>query len=468
MTLRPYIAEMAYIPLDNLPSGLAQLKKHFTVTPRKYHADQRPEPIHMYSEKVPGYLGVPIDWAVRHWTQYEWEDRTVQGGILDAPLRPDPHHPRAAPGQAQFMADLKNAVNNNLTVFAMASTGTGKTVSTLSEAADLGRSTLVLCHLDRLANQWVEEAKLHLGLEDIQIGRVQQDLCQYWRPFVVGIMHSISQRVYPPAFYKAFGTVVWDEVDVCGAPMFAETLAQFPAANKIALSATKDRRDGCAKTYIWYFGEPSAISTAEALPMKVFVIPYAARMPIWGKQHQTQVKCLSLDPERNALCFDIIKLLCDNNRQILIVGERIEHLQHLMDRIVAAGFPEDEIGQYTGQVYTGKQVIKVIDGVKQKVKETAKVTKAYLDWAKEHARLFFATYKMIERGIDIPRLDAGCDITPRPDAEQMIGRVRRPVPGKPEPVWYTLHDVNSPRFSNYLQSRIKGYQRTNAEVIRYG
>ncbi|AHC30483.1 hypothetical protein CC53_gp066 [Rhizobium phage vB_RleS_L338C] len=74
---------------------------------------------------------------------------------------------------------------------------------------------------------------------------------------------------------------------------------------------------------------------------------------------------------------------------------------------------------------------------------------------------------MMTEGIDIPRLDAGIDVLPRGDATQLIGRIRRPRPGKPEPVWITLLDTKCFMSKKYFERRCKDYQATGA-IIREG
>lgn len=122
-----------------------------------------------------------------------------------------------------------------------------------------------------------------------------------------------------------------------------------------------------------------------------------------------------------------------------------------MAQCEANGIPRELMGQFTGQRYlpSGK---------------TEKVKAEELEYIKKHSRIIFATYQMMKEGVDIPRLDAGIDATPRTDAIQLVGRIRRPFEGKPKPVWYTIVDRASKMLVGYYYKRKREYVNSNMEV----
>jgi hypothetical protein len=83
---------------------------------------------------------------------------------------------------------------------------------------------------------------------------------------------------------------------------------------------------------------------------------------------------------------------------------------------------------------------------------------------KESSRVVFATYGIMSKGVDIPRLSGGIDVTPRREATQTIGRILRTAPGKLRPIWITVADTNSFRALFQLCGRIDDYTESNAEV----
>ena len=122
------------------------------------------------------------------------------------------------------------------------------------------------------------------------------------------------------------------------------------------------------------------------------------------------------------------------------------------------------MGQFTSEV---RETKKVQAGDRyQEVTRKKKQSQATLAKILEHSQLIFATYGMIKEGVDIPRLDGGIDATPRSDATQLIGRLRRPHVGKKSPaLWVTLVDANCDRSLRYYQQRLVEYEQAGAEVM---
>jgi hypothetical protein len=71
----------------------------------------------------------------------------------------------------------------------------------------------------------------------------------------------------------------------------------------------------------------------------------------------------------------------------------------------------------------------------------------------------------MKEGTNMPWLDAGIDATPRADGEQAIGRIRRPMPGKPTPVWFTLIDTEIPILRGYATARLRDYANCGVTII---
>ena len=93
------------------------------------------------------------------------------------------------------------------------------------------------------------------------------------------------------------------------------------------------------------------------------------------------------------------------------------------------------------------------------------IPKVRREHAKENARVIFATYGIIAKGVDIPRLSGGVDATPRAKAAQLLGRTLRILPGKIRPIWITIADMNSFRSLFQLLCRVRDYITSNAEIF---
>lgn len=447
---------------------LANLKDRLTFKPR--FADEDEGPVYLFEDDpANGYIAVPRAFGMHRWEAWPKDDRRSLGQPMLAPSTyrmPDPNHPnvKEPEKQAQFMADLAEAMQSHSSLIASAPTGSGKTIVGSGQALTLGRKTLILVHLERLMYQWIEDALIPiLGVPEARIGIAQGPTCDYAdKDFVVGMLHSTILKDYPADFYQSFGTVIADEVHKIGSRFFAQAIPQFPAKYRLGLSATPKRKDGGDRSFFWHVGPVRVQSEAAALPMRVIVLPYACPNPkerLWGRQHGARMKALSLDPDRNERLASVIFQLWRKKRKVLIVADSVRHVQTLMALAEKWGVPRAEMGQYTRQMLVQK------NGQTRQVRRK----KEDLDKVKAESDIIFATYGMMTEGVDIPRLDAGVDATPRGSATQLIGRIRRPQPGKPTPVWVTLWDTECPMATRYLKSRVKDYQTSgNVEVVRHG
>jgi len=459
--LRGILEGWLYVPLRSI-TDVGALKDRLTFRPIQL-GDEPKQPIPLFDDSRPGYLGVPREFGRAAFPRLALDDRTVLGAAITVPRLPDPNHPRVRDpqAQAQFMGDLLVGVREHLSLCAMAPTGSGKTVVALAAAAQIGRRTLVLTHLERLMLQWKDEIIDKLGVPAERVGIVQQGRHDWLgKDFCVGLLHSVVRRDYGEAFYRAFGTVIFDEVHKVGTEFFAPAVTKFPARYKIGLSATPTRKDGGERVFYWHLGPIKVTSEAEALPAKVYVVPFRLRKDqIWGTKHGPLIKGLTKIRERNALLVSFVKKFYQEGRNGLVVSESIDHLQTLMLLAERAGVPRSVMGQFTASRHEPRE-----DGTIRAVK----VTKAELDRVKQDSRIIFATYGMFTEGIDVPRLDAGLDATPRSAATQLIGRIRRPLPGKRMPIWITLRDEGSGTLKSYFRNRRRDYLASGAEVVDHG
>jgi superfamily II DNA or RNA helicase len=463
MTSRGILSGWFYVP-DAAIGDVRAMRTRLTFVPKKF-GEEPPVPLRLYDASVPGYLGVPREFGLNQFRGLEYDDRTTLGTPIRVPLRPDPRHPRVRNPEAQaaFMANLADGMRRWKSMTASAPTGSGKTVCALNTAAELGRRTIIFVHLERLMHQWVDEIESKLGVPRDRIGIVQQDRCEWeGKDFVVALLHSVVRRSYPAEFYRAFGFAIYDEMHKVGTQFFAPAVHLFPCRYKLGLSATVHRKDGGERVYFWHLGPIRVTSEAEALPLKCYVLPYRSTKPLWGSNHGSRIKCLTQDPDRNALIVSVIKRFYNTGRNALVVSESVEHLQKLMAMAERVGVPRSAMGQFTSEVHRTTTVA----GKRKTTK--SKQSKDTLDFVKEKAQLIFATYGMMTEGIDIPRLDAGIDATPRSAATQLIGRIRRPMPGKRLPLWITVRDLRCSTSERYFKARCADYQTTNVEVVYNG
>lgn len=413
------------------------------------------------------------------------------------------------------MADVEAAVRDNFAALAVASTGKGKTVVALWLAATLGARVLVVTPNSEIMDNWRKETKLHLGVE---AGVVQGDRCDYKTHNVcVAMIHSLAQRRYDDEFYQSFDLVVWDEVHVVGALTFSRTLGMFNSTFKLGLTATPRRKDGAEALFLNYFGDGYASQKEKALPADCYTIRVKHEPRKWPGATAILLKIITESKTRNAKLSRWIKWLYDDDRHVLGLSDRIEQLEAVRDILIKEhGIPARDIGIVAGQRTIGTKTLyknpkKVIHGKRYFMKKgeawrevrvvmrlprsaqvalcdnedaapvTVKHKELFISYEApvrrlqtqeenrlaKQCRIILATYGKFSMGANVPRLDAGIDLSPRATGEQQIGRIRRKVKGKRRPLWITPIDVGIAKFEGFAEARIREYRMCNVTVTPY-
>lgn len=442
---------MAYVPLDCI-DDLESVKTKLTVIPKTY-GEEIPTPIFLYKLDTEGYIGLPIDWGISNFPHLSFEDRTSKGNglLLNAAKKVDPNHPKAPKGQDVFIDNIIKACSKYYTCFAVAQTGSGKSVSALAAASHFNMRTLVVVDRKLLANQWKDEIIDKIGIDPSRIALISgRDSKDMKASICVGIVKTLVDNDFGEDFYRSFGTVILDEVHAYGSEKFSKVVNLFNSTIKIGMTATDERGDDAEFCYRSALGPHRAVSTAESMPLTVYKVTYANK-PLYGDNPQYQKSQLVKDVSRNRMIAEMVAEAYQNNRQILVASDRIEHLEELMERSINLGVPKEVCGLLTGQrTENGKRV-------KVTIQESEKI--------KKERQVIFSTYGICNKGLDIPRLDYAIAATPRSAVTQYAGRVRRLYDNKPDPILVDIVDEHSHIFKNQYRKRYKDYMSIDATVL---
>jgi superfamily II DNA or RNA helicase len=321
--------------------------------------------------------------------------------------------------------------------------GYGKTVVALYVAYKLKLRTLVLVHKSFLVQQWQERVKTFMP--NASIGKIQRDSIDYDADFVIGMIQSISTRDYPDCVVDSFGLVIVDEAHHMSAPVFSKSLRKLKSAKTLALSATPERKDGLTDLLFWSMGE--IIYRIERKPeeLDVYVMIYNG-----GKKRELMRKdgqiCLPKmitdivsDNCRNIVLADIILKLYTQDRNIIILSDRIHQLHEIVKIMIEYKIEQKHIAFYIGTTPADER---------------------------EQAcsrRIIMSTFSMAKEGLDIPALDTLILATPKGDIEQSIGRIQRPYPNKKVPIVIDIVDPWS-IFNQLRWKRGKHYKKMNYNV----
>lgn len=474
------LTDMLWLEKDEIPqSQLEALRQKLTTQPMAYRGEASP-PICLVLEEH-GRVGLPL-WEGLKFFQMEAGHRSPAAAFRAVSnwsseghciaryvkRRPAPRNP----DQAVFFQDMHREAAARPAILCEAPTGSGKTVAGVNTIALLGATALVLVPRKRIAKQWREALEGFLGIHPSKIGTVAEGKFEWkGKAVVVAVIHNLVNKPaeeLPDGFLDYFGTVIWDEAHNLGARTFSQSMRLCRARHRIALSATPKRGDGCEQVFYDYFGRPCVIYKGQAMPCTCRVFNFFWTFPNTtvqgGSPFQRKKNDLNSKPptvlrkilissdRRNRFLAKLIKQLYDAGRNVLVIGDEVLHLQVLMGMVIDLGVNGEELGLYTGSYRDAEG-------------KSRKMLDSQLDWVAANSRVIFATYGMAGEALDIPRLDAGIDVTPHSAGVQPVGRIRRLLPDKPQPLWLTIRDVGIKIFERAAMSRLRGLREANVTII---
>jgi len=321
----------------------------------------------------------------------------------------------------------------------------GKTVLALYIITHYKIKTLVIVHKTFLLNQWRERAE---QFTNAKIGIIQQNKIDINdKDIVIGMLQSIAKEKYDPDIFKEFGMVIFDEAHHAPSQYFSKALPLISCKKTIGLSATPKRSDKLEKVLYWYFGD--IMYKTENKQNDTVLVNYIN----YNIEHEkfVELKLYTGDINRAATINNIVSIknrnkfivnmiidiLKENNRKIIILSDRIEHLKLLNDRL------NNKI-TVVSDFYIG--------GMKQ-----AALKKSEL------AQVIFASYGMASEALDIPDLNTLFLVTARKEVEQAVGRILRKIVPGIRPIIYDFVD-QLPSFINQGRCRKRFYNKMGFQI----
>lgn len=253
------------------------------------------------------------------------------------------------PVQEQAVGIMAQYTNGVLALRA----GGGKTRCALELMCLHRYNTLVV--LDRiggLGHQWKDAALKHTDLREQDIGWIQGSKMDWGKPLVIASLPTLVNRIakdeLPPGFREWFGLVVYDEVHHLGARGFIQT-AHLGLGARVGLSATPQRADGLDPLYQAHIGPVRF----EFLEQPVKPDFYFVRTDISTNSTSFKRSCLNYageindanmrtwlceHPRRNRILDQVIEGLLGAGREVLVLTDRIEHVNSVADRWSDSGY----------------------------------------------------------------------------------------------------------------------------------
>ena len=326
-------------------------------------------------------------------------------------------------------------------------TGGGKTVCGLYIASQLKVPTLVLVHSGFLKDQWVE--RIQAFLPKARVGTIQGEILDIQdKDIVVGMLQTISMKDFPPKTFACFGLVIVDECHHIASESFVQAIPKLTSKHMLGLSATPERKDRLMHVINWCLGPMLYQSdAAEKVDsgVKVEVMEFEtddAEFNTIIKNHagvmftSLMVNKLTEYEPRNQMLIELLKdVYEEENRQILVLTDRVEHTKKLVELL------PPEIQAHTGILARGMK-----PAVRTEFCESK--------------RILISTYQLVKEGFDVASLNTLVMATPRPDIEQIVGRILR-VEKTKRTVAPLIFDIVDSTFRRQFQARLTLYKDRN-------
>jgi superfamily II DNA or RNA helicase len=330
-------------------------------------------------------------------------------------------------------------------------TGGGKTVCALYIASRLRVPTLVVIHNTFLRDQWIERVKAFLP--NARIGRVQADVCDVAdKDIVIVMLQTLSMKELNHDLFKPIGLVIVDECHHIASEVFVQALPKITSKYMLGLSATPDRKDKLMYAIHWFLGPllyKSETGDSVDTQINVEVYEYQNDDPEFNEIVLSSQGMVSVPIMVNKLtgCEDRTKWICqiledvlDEGRQLLVLSDRVQHCQD------------------------------ILEGLSSELQEKACIlsTSVKADVRAEYCKtksILIATYSMCKEGFDVPTLNTLLMATPRPDIDQIVGRILR-VEKKGRSVHPLIVDIVDPQFRRQFGQRNSLYKKRQYRVTK--
>ena len=330
--------------------------------------------------------------------------------------------------------------------------GRGKTFMAINIAARLGRKFMVVVDKEFLLQQWsgelrslmpgirigiIQENKKQIGLVEqvvktlpelkaelkqlgLKVGGTKDELlarlAEVHTPVPVeydcciAMIQTLVQRDFDERDFRSFGLTIFDECHHLGAAHFSRALFKVQTKFMLGLSATPTREDGLTKVFEWFIGKPVYWEKIREADPDVIVrkVEFEADDPAYSNEPTdfrgdlvlatllTQI--LEYEPRNQAIDAVIKDLVAEPDRRILVLSDRITHLER-----IERGLPKGTTSSY------------YIGGMKENVREGGAKT----------AQVLLGTYAMASEAMNIKTLNTMVMVSPRKKIEQSTGRILR-------------------------------------------
>lgn len=373
-----------------------------------------------YDQQQPA--GIPI--------AYTGEDRGYQGSVVER---------GSTRRQGYFVAPC----------------GSGKTDMGVRLIGRWGLRTLIIVHTKELLRQWVDRIKLRIGVDATTFGGGSKKQITGQEQIIVATVQMLRKA---PVLLSHMAVwiqhVIVDECHHTPSATFTAVLAKLNPWVRHGFTATEHRTDGLSAMLQWWIGPKLAEIPREMLEEAGHIV--RPMMRVFTTRFES-----TYDPDEPGDYSRLMTLLCEDDKRLKLIAAQMDWW-HEPGRVHIA---------LTGSIEYGYKLFDAIRAIaddghshlapvichgRMGKQERAAALSAITGG---HANVIIAT-SLADEGLDLPILSDLWTITPtrsESKTEQRVGRICRPMEGKPKP---RVHDVVDPRVTREVVDRETGDPKT--------
>jgi hypothetical protein len=217
--------------------------------------------------------------------------------------------------------------------------GAGKTVMALKIIAEKQQPTLILVHRLLLDEQWTARIETFLNIPKKDIGSIKKGKLQLGKKITLATFQSLSTALEDNAkaaqLQSAFGLIIVDECHHVPAQTYNAAISKLNPFYLYGLTATPFRKYDDGKPIFLYLGDIIAelkiVETGHYNKPRITVRETDFEVPFNPKtdKFETLSKILVHDTARNNLILKDIAHELSQNRKVVVITERREHIDTL-------------------------------------------------------------------------------------------------------------------------------------------
>ena len=324
----------------------------------------------------------------------------------------------------------KSRIMKNDYALLIAPPGFGKTAVAASVISERREATLILVHKTVLLEQWSKRLSEYYKIDIKSIGILGKGKKKLNGILDVATLQSLKNR---PELIENYSQIIIDEAHHMPAVSFEIPLKRFKGKYVLGLSATPKRKDGMEAIMYLQCGDIVHESIRKNT-MKHTLKTIPTQYETFLDHFTMMLGEITEDEIRNRQIID--EILKQTDRKILVLSERIEHLNILWHMLEVKGV----------------EAVLLYGGLKTKEKK--------IQFEKtENASIILSTSSYIGEGIDIGHLDTIVFTMPISYPERIVQYLGRIGREGQQCLAIDFIDTSVPMLKSSLNKRMKGYKK---------